>query len=324
MKISTDKDCNFIIHDDIEYPVYINKYCLPYSDSISLYIIKKHTTESENIVYKQFYPHEYAESTVDKYVLVRNFIPGPTIDGVVNNELYEDWPVISDKETGEQIFIIENRPVIKYQNSGGWYTIYHVIIPVVDNTDEQYIREHSFIHSDTIDDIDNISGTPTPAPTGQPTDSPDNSSNDSPEDSTLYRIIYNDKGEIVRLDDGEKVEIQELLNIIETDNNNISRNFEFEKEEFFLDCFLKKCYMNLCRQIFKSTAFDRCFVNKVDSQLIYKRDLTWAALNTITFLVEQGNYIEAQRLLEQINGCRGLCPDDGNGTSKNCGCNGML
>lgn len=72
-------------------------------------------------------------------------------------------------------------------------------------------------------------------------------------------------------------------------------------------CFLKKCYIALCNKIF-NTHFDPCWKNN-DSlkDLIFRRDVVWMALNNIEYLVELGRLNEAQRIIELISGCNGIC-----------------
>ena len=47
--------------------------------------------------------------------------------------------------------------------------------------------------------------------------------------------------------------------------------------------------------------------NKIDSELIYKRDLVWMSINVIKYLTECEQLAEVERILETINGCNGLC-----------------
>ena len=90
-------------------------------------------------------------------------------------------------------------------------------------------------------------------------------------------------------------------------------------DNFFYAYHLRKCYISLCQKIFKSRGFDRCFNGKLDSQLVYKRDLVWAALNVIQYMIDFNQLAEAQRLLERIGGCNGLCANEDTGDS-GCGC----
>lgn len=107
----------------------------------------------------------------------------------------------------------------------------------------------------------------------------------------------------------------DLQEVIEVNNSNLIRHMH----NFFSVFHLRKCYISLCQKVFNGTAFDRCFKNKVDKQLLYKRDLVWAALNVIQYMIDFNQLAEAQRLLERINGCNGLCSGEDTG-DKGCGC----
>ena len=110
----------------------------------------------------------------------------------------------------------------------------------------------------------------------------------------------------------EEVDIQLIL---EVNDSTLIRHMH----NFFSVFHLRKCYVSLCQKIFKDKAFDRCFNGKIDSQLILKRDLVWAALNVIQYMIDFNQLAEAQRLLERINGCNGLCSSEDTGI-KGCGC----
>ena len=106
-----------------------------------------------------------------------------------------------------------------------------------------------------------------------------------------------------------EVSINELLNI----NPEVSK-LKIEYFYYFSTCNLKKCFIKVCEDIFKQTS-SICNKN-IDSDLSYKRDLLWSALNVIQYMVEMDQYEEAQRLLEEITQCNGLCSKKSN----NCGC----
>ena len=80
----------------------------------------------------------------------------------------------------------------------------------------------------------------------------------------------------------------------------------------FLTARLKKCYIDACYKIFSSS--DRCSKDKTDT---YERDLIWSALKTIEYLIEFDQYKEAQRLLEELTSCNGICQG---GYTKRCKC----
>ena len=110
----------------------------------------------------------------------------------------------------------------------------------------------------------------------------------------------------------EEVPVQE---VIEVNDNTVIKHIH----NFFSIYHLRKCYVSICQKIFKDKLFDRCFNNKINTQLSYKRDLVWAALNVIQYMIDFNQLAEAQRLLERINGCNGLCSSENTG-DKGCGC----
>lgn len=78
----------------------------------------------------------------------------------------------------------------------------------------------------------------------------------------------------------------------------------------------------MCQQIFENRAFSKCFDrNKIDSELIYKRDLVLMAINVIKYLTECKQLAEVERIVEILNGCNGLCNSSNIINSTNgCGC----
>ena len=118
-----------------------------------------------------------------------------------------------------------------------------------------------------------------------------------------YGRVYNQSGEV------------NIQLILEVNDSTLIRHMH----NFFSVFHLRKCYVSLCQKIFEDKGFDRCFNGKVDSQLILKRDLVWSALNVIQYMIDFNQLAEAQRLLERINGCNGLCSGVDTG-DKGCGC----
>ena len=118
--------------------------------------------------------------------------------------------------------------------------------------------------------------------------------------------------------DEELLDYSELIRY--ADLPDCKHNISITSQDFMSICFLQKCYVNLCQQIFKDKNFVRCS-NKVDHSLSYTKDLVWMALNVIKYMVEINQLFEAQRILEIIYSCNGICK---NGNSKfyesNCGC----
>ena len=117
---------------------------------------------------------------------------------------------------------------------------------------------------------------------------------------------------------GEKISLQELIEL-----NPEVTGIEVTYDYYFQTCRLEKCFINACYQIFDSKTFTICNNPKVDPNITYKRDLIWSALNVIRYMVEVDQYEEAERLLERIVGCNGLCDNHLCNNSHNnsgCGC----
>lgn len=95
-----------------------------------------------------------------------------------------------------------------------------------------------------------------------------------------------------------------------------------DKNTFCL-CHLNECFYKLCKNLLNDLP-GRC-LNKLDDvkMQIYNRDIVWMSINVIKYLIELAQYYEAQRILEDITQCGGICKDSdkviegGSG----CGCN---
>ena len=165
----------------------------------------------------------------------------------------------------------------------GWFTVIHLVLPTKDWFDrESSKREGSAIG--------------------------------------LYNIVYYSDGtSIYKYVDGQSSEttIDEIIEVNPTDTT-ISKT----GEDYVSICFLRKCYINLCQQIFNSRGFSPCWnKNDIDSDLIFKRDLTWMSINVIKYLTECEQLAEVERIIEIIKGCNGLCvSSDVTSKTSGCGC----
>lgn len=134
----------------------------------------------------------------------------------------------------------------------------------------------------------------------------------------LYDLVYFSDGiDIYKYLDGNVSQVT-IIEVLEV--NPINTTVSKTNRDYVSICFLRKCYINLCQQIFEDRGFSRCWnKNKVDSELIYKRDLVWMAINVIKYLTECEQLVEVERIIETIQGCNGLCVSS-NLTSKTNGC----
>ena len=134
----------------------------------------------------------------------------------------------------------------------------------------------------------------------------------------LYDLVYFSDGiDIYKYLDGNVSQVT-IIEVLEV--NPINTTVSKTNRDYVSICFLRKCYINLCQQIFEDRGFSRCWnKNKVDSELIYKRDLVWMTINVIKYLTECEQLAEVERIIETIQGCNGLCVSS-NLTSKTNGC----
>lgn len=135
-------------------------------------------------------------------------------------------------------------------------------------------------------------------------------------------VYYIDGSEVYKYNPRtqEISQVTDLTEIIEI--NPVNTTISITTNDYVSICFLTKCYINLCQQIFESRGLTQCWnKNNIDSELIYKRDLVWMAINVIKYMVECSQLYEAERIIELLHSCNGVCGDkkarsNGNG----CGC----
>lgn len=139
----------------------------------------------------------------------------------------------------------------------------------------------------------------------------------------LYSIVYFSNGKhIYKYIDGDIQEttLEEILEI-----NPINTTLSKTSKDYISICFLQKCYINLCQQIFNERGFSPCWnKNTIDSELVYKRDLVWMAINVVKYLTSLNQLSEVERIIEQITSCNGLCTNNQTYKPSNnarCGCN---
>lgn len=93
-------------------------------------------------------------------------------------------------------------------------------------------------------------------------------------------------------------------------------------KEYISICRLKQCYINICREILDNMCqFGKCNPDiKKDSDLIFRRDVAWMAINVIEYLVKNNKLVEAGRIIDQLSGCNGICQQTTLKTVSGCGC----
>lgn len=126
-------------------------------------------------------------------------------------------------------------------------------------------------------------------------------------------IYYTDGNQFYNVVNGvsKEVSVADVVNA-NCDGNTISQTSLAQ----FSICQLFDCYINTCQQVFDNelTSCDK------NADLIHKRDLIWMAINAIKYHVELGQLMEAQRILEELTNCGGICNDTSSTSKQGCGC----
>lgn len=136
----------------------------------------------------------------------------------------------------------------------------------------------------------------------------------------LYNIVYYTDGIKIYKYFNKNISESSISEILEI--NPINTTISKISKDYTSICFLQKCYINLCQQIFDARGFSPCWnKNTIDSTLVYKRDLVWMAINVIKYLTTLNQLSEVERIIEQVNECNGLCKSDSAyQSSSGCGC----
>lgn len=132
--------------------------------------------------------------------------------------------------------------------------------------------------------------------------------------NTIYR--YNHEGKF------DKKEFKDIFL-----QENITKTTLFRVDKAYVSiCFLKQCYINLCQQIFNglcglnNSKNKGCFSSNIDKDLQTRRDIVWMGINVIKYMVKFGMLEEAERIIELLEGCNGICSQNSSITNKSSGC----
>lgn len=142
-----------------------------------------------------------------------------------------------------------------------------------------------------------------------------------------YGVYYYDtvNDQFMKFVDGyaEKTSLEEILEInaippltVDELTTTIIRS---EQNTFQL-CHLMDCFYKIYKNLLK--AYPVKCPDKTDElkQLQYYRDIIWMGINTIKYLLERGQYFEAQRILEELTYCGSICNNIDNVKKVNSGC----
>lgn len=136
-------------------------------------------------------------------------------------------------------------------------------------------------------------------------------------DVSLYTnfIYYDEANDLIKMNN-EEITVEQLLEIEPADDNTIIRA---DKQTFCI-CYLNECYYRICKDLL--TKFCGKCINKLqkDQQEVYNRDIVWMTISVIKYLIEFGQYNEAQRILEAITQCGNICGNLKSKDNNSCGC----
>lgn len=165
----------------------------------------------------------------------------------------------------------------------GWFTVLHIVLP----NKEWFDREQAKETGSALTIYDTVYYT---------------------DGTKLYKYVNNIS---------EEVSISEIVER-NVENTTISRICE----NYVSICFLKKCYISLCQKILNERCFSECPEKmNVDSDLVFKRDYVWMAINVVKYLVQFEQLAEAESVIERLGGCNGLCGSEFKRMySHGCGC----
>lgn len=138
----------------------------------------------------------------------------------------------------------------------------------------------------------------------------------------LYSELYYWDGQNIILK-GNKVSIDNFVEASEAALNSETNRTSIVRgdKRTFCMCHLNDCFYNLSKNLLSSYC-GKC-LNKLNApqQEIFNRDLIWMSMNVISYLVEDNQLVEAQRILESLTGCGNICQSSNTKNSSDCGCN---
>lgn len=115
-----------------------------------------------------------------------------------------------------------------------------------------------------------------------------------------------------------EVPIQEIVEVNQTNTTLIKSSLHT-----FELCHLRECFFQLCMYLLNNMpCADPCFDASNFKGDILNRDIIWMVINAIEYCIEMQQFYRAQKLLERVETCWGICRDLNsiNSTYKGCGC----
>lgn len=112
----------------------------------------------------------------------------------------------------------------------------------------------------------------------------------------------------------KEISVEDLI----ADIDNVS--FHSTKDVFVIYN-MWQCYLNYCKKLLEGecTKDSKC-PESCDNELSRNRNLIWIFLNALQYYVHFGRFEDAQKFLERISGCNGICHNEIFMKTYDCGC----
>lgn len=167
----------------------------------------------------------------------------------------------------------------KFKQGDGIYEIYHFVIPTE--------RWYTNVYTSEVDGVDQFQ-------------------------HKYTNVIYYKDGNFYKVSEDieEQIFINDILALKDEDTS-----LMYASSITLCTCQLHKCYFNLSMHLMQLGPCNPQIYN----DLIYKRDMAWMGINVINYLLDEGNPMEAEIILQKLEGCNGVCINE-HKRFRNCGC----
>lgn len=132
-------------------------------------------------------------------------------------------------------------------------------------------------------------------------------------DQSTEEYIYVDQEHDVSVKLNDFSEIftnSEISKVLESDNAGTI--------EFFAYGQLNECVLNMQRKYILGNPCNKTICDDNDKS---HRDYLFIAVNVVQWLANKGEYAEAERILDALQGCKGICNNNKNINNYSCNCN---
>ena len=119
----------------------------------------------------------------------------------------------------------------------------------------------------------------------------------------------------------ELSEINKITDLSILWDNKDTQGFFWYDNNIFSICNLEKCLIFLQKQMIENLYINKCILN---SDLKNKRDFILDSVFVLKYLISKNNYLEAQRILNNLSLCTNICNKDSYLLNSDCNCGTTL